>query len=122
MDSREAARLEKRILYEDDDMLVLDKPAGLAVHGGSEIAFGVIEALRYQRPGAAFLELVHRLDRDTSGCLLLAKNRRALGNLHTQLRTGQPRAVVKCYLALVSGHWPVLRGRAPWRRCVAEDS
>ena len=91
--------LAARILYEDDRVLVLDKPAGLAVHGGSGIAHGVIEALRAARPGAA-LELVHRLDRDTSGCLIIAKRRSALRFLHAQLRADQ---VYKRYQALLLG-------------------
>jgi 23S rRNA pseudouridine955/2504/2580 synthase len=98
--------LEARILHEDDDLLVLDKPAGLAVHGGSAAPIGLIEALRALRPQAAFLELAHRLDRDTSGCLLLAKSRAALGSLHEQLRSGR---IEKRYLALAKG---ALRGRA----------
>ena len=97
------AELAARILYEDDGLLVLDKPAGLAVHGGSGIAHGVIEALRAAQsdaaPGAS-LELVHRLDRDTSGCLIVAKRRSALRFLHAQLRSGQ---VYKRYQALLLG-------------------
>jgi 23S rRNA pseudouridine955/2504/2580 synthase len=90
------------ILYEDDAVVALDKPAGLAVHGGSGIAFGVIERLRHARPDAKFLELVHRLDRDTSGVLLVAKKRAALVALHAQLREGE---VDKRYLVLVRGKW-----------------
>ncbi len=90
------------ILYEDDAIIALDKPAGLAVHGGSGIALGLIEALRVSRPGAAMLELVHRLDRDTSGVLLVAKKRAALTALHAQLRGG---SVDKRYLVLVRGPW-----------------
>src|SRR5215831_9575219 len=90
------------ILYEDDALIALDKPAGLAVHGGSGIAFGVIERLRHARPDAKFLELVHRLDRDTSGVLLVAKKRTALTALHAALREG---AVEKRYLVLVRGKW-----------------
>jgi 23S rRNA pseudouridine955/2504/2580 synthase len=93
------ARLSGRILYEDERVLVLDKPAGVAVHGGSGIAHGVIEVLRAQRPGAE-LELVHRLDRDTSGCLLIAKRRSALRFLHAELREGR---VDKRYRALLLG-------------------
>lgn len=95
-------RLEQRILYEDERLLVIDKPAGMAVHGGSGLSFGVIEALRAARPEAHFLELVHRLDRETSGCLLIAKKRSELRNLHELLRQG---AVDKRYLALVRGRW-----------------
>jgi len=81
---------------------VLNKPAGMAVHGGSGIGFGVIELLRSARPEAHYLELVHRLDRDTSGLLLIAKKRPALRELHEQLRE---RRIGKRYLALVGGHW-----------------
>lgn len=95
--------LGERILYEDGRLLVLDKPAGLAVHGGSSVSLGVIEALRLLRPDAKDLELVHRLDRGTSGCLLLAKRRSALRVLHELLREG---AVDKRYLTLVKGRWP----------------
>jgi len=90
------------ILFEDDALLALDKPAGLAVHGGSGISHGVIERLRLARPDAAFLELVHRLDRDTSGVLLVAKKRSALTGLHVQLRDG---AIDKRYYVLVRGKW-----------------
>ncbi len=90
------------ILYEDDAMLAIDKPAGVAVHGGSGVSFGVIEQLRRARPQAKFLELVHRLDRETSGILLLAKKRSALTNLHAQMREGQ---TDKRYLTLVLGQW-----------------
>lgn len=96
------SRLQDRILYEDDRLLVVDKPAGMAVHGGSGLSFGVIEALRAARPEAKFLELVHRLDRETSGCLLIAKRRSELRMLHELLRSG---AVDKHYLALVRGRW-----------------
>lgn len=94
--------LLERVLYEDDDVLVLDKPAGLPVHGGSGVAVGVIEALRALRPEGQMLELVHRLDRDTSGCLLLAKRRAALLALHRALRDGH---MEKRYLALLHGRW-----------------
>jgi 23S rRNA pseudouridine955/2504/2580 synthase len=77
------------VLYEDDALIALDKPSGLAVHGGSGISFGLIERLRYARPDAKFLELVHRLDRDTSGVLLVAKKRLALTGLHADLREGK---------------------------------
>lgn len=93
------SRLATAVLYEDERVLVLDKPAGLAVHGGSGINLGVIETLRAMRPGTE-LELVHRLDRDTSGCLLISKRRSALRRLHAQLREG---AVDKRYLALLCG-------------------
>ncbi|MGL6224976.1 MAG: RluA family pseudouridine synthase, partial [Steroidobacteraceae bacterium] len=90
------------ITYEDSDLIVLNKPPGLAVHGGSATDFGLIEALRNARPGQPDLELVHRLDRDTSGCLLVAKRRAALRDLHLQLREGRTE---KHYLALVCGKW-----------------
>lgn len=90
------------IVFEDDWLIVVDKPAGMAVHGGSGVSFGVIEQLRRQRPAARFLELAHRLDRETSGLLLVAKKRAALTALHGQFRQG---AVEKRYLALVRGRW-----------------
>ena len=93
-------------LFEDDALLAIDKPAGVAVHGGSGIAFGVIEQLRQARPAQPFLELVHRLDRDTSGVLLLAKKRPALVGMHALLRDGR---TDKRYLTLVRGRWPHLR-------------
>ena len=94
--------LERRILYEDGRMLVLDKPAGMAVHGGSRVSTGCIEALRSLRPRQTEMDLVHRLDRDTSGCLLIAKRRSALRTLHRVLREG---GMQKRYLALVKGRW-----------------
>jgi 23S rRNA pseudouridine955/2504/2580 synthase len=97
-----SGRFVGTVLYEDDSLLALDKPAGVAVHGGSGVSLGVVEQLRRERPHARFLELVHRLDRDTSGVLLLAKKRGALTRLHEQLRAGQ---VQKVYLALVHGKW-----------------
>ncbi len=93
---------EFKILLEDEHLLVIDKPAGVAVHGGSGVSYGVIEQLRAARPDAKFLELVHRLDRDTSGILLLAKKRSALVNLHEQIREG---LLDKRYLVLVHGDW-----------------
>lgn len=95
------AALADCILFEDDYILVLNKPSGTAVHGGSGLSFGVIEGLRALRPEARFLELVHRLDRDTSGILLVVK-RSALRALHEQLRLKQ---MQKDYLALVRGNW-----------------
>lgn len=89
-------------LYEDQDILVLNKPGGLAVHGGSGIGTGLIEGLRELRSDLPMIELAHRLDRDTSGCLLLAKNRPALLALHEMLRAGR---IEKHYLALVKGRW-----------------
>ena len=94
--------LETRVLHEDDRLIVLDKPTGIAVHGGSGLSHGVIEALRAARPDAPYLELVHRLDRETSGCLLIAKRRSMLRALHELLREGR---VEKRYLALVKGRW-----------------
>lgn len=99
-----ARHVELSILYEDDALLAINKPAGLAVHGGSGLSFGVIELLRAQRPQAKFLELVHRLDRDTSGILLVAKKRSALTRLHEMLRDNHQ--IDKRYLALVAGRWP----------------
>lgn len=89
-------------LYQDDHLLVINKPAGTAVHGGSGISYGVIEQLRKQHPDWKFLELVHRLDRETSGVLLLARKRQALLELHKQIREGTVR---KHYLTLVRGEW-----------------
>jgi len=95
-------RLQDAILYEDADLIALNKPSGIAVHGGSGITFGVIEALRYLRDDCPDLALVHRLDRMTSGCLLLAKNRAILLQLHELLRDG---FVNKHYDALLAGQW-----------------
>lgn len=100
--------LRAAIIHEDEDYLVLDKPAGLAVHGGSGLSFGIIEAARLMRPGMA-LELGHRLDRETSGCLVLTKSRRGLQAFHEALRTGR---IAKRYLALVTGRW-----QGPPQRC-----
>jgi 23S rRNA pseudouridine955/2504/2580 synthase len=96
------AWLEQRVVFEDDSILVLDKPAGLAVHGGSGIDVGCVEAMRSLRPHLPQLELVHRLDRATSGCLLLAKRRSTLRRLHRLLREG---GIEKRYLALLKGDW-----------------
>lgn len=124
------AALESQILFEDDRLLVINKPSGMAVHGGSGLSFGLIEGLRALRPNAKFMELVHRLDRDTSGCILIAKKRSALRHMHQQLREGQ---MDKRYQALVKGHWPEHRFKvkAPLRKnvlqsgermvCVADD-
>lgn len=95
-------RLEAAIVYEDKALIVLNKPAGIAVHGGSGLNYGVIEAFRQLRPDAKDLELVHRLDRDTSGLLMIAKKRSMLRHLHEQLRGD---GVDKRYMALVRGHW-----------------
>ena len=100
---RPAPAREFPLLLEDDFLIAIDKPAGVAVHGGSGVSFGVIEQLRQARPQAKFLELVHRLDRDTSGLLLVAKKRLALTRLQDQFRE---RETGKTYLALVNGTWP----------------
>lgn len=107
--------LEASILFENAGLIILNKPAGLAVHGGSGINLGMIEVLRQMRPSERNLELVHRLDRDTSGCIMVAKKRSMLRYLHQQLRDGH---VQKYYHALVEGRWP--RGckevRAPLKK------
>jgi 23S rRNA pseudouridine955/2504/2580 synthase len=100
--------LRQSLIHEDEDYLVLDKPAGVAVHGGSGLAYGIIEAMRLLYP-ATTLELGHRLDRETSGCLVLTKSRRGLAAFHDALRSGN---VSKRYLALVAGRW-----EGPARRC-----
>jgi 23S rRNA pseudouridine955/2504/2580 synthase len=94
--------LEQAILHEDDGLIVLNKPAGIAVHGGSGLSWGVIEALRAMRPDARHLELVHRIDRETSGCLLIAKKRSRLRSLHDQFQSGR---IEKTYWAIVEGRW-----------------
>jgi 23S rRNA pseudouridine955/2504/2580 synthase len=94
--------VEFPVLYEDDALVAVNKPAGVAVHGGSGVSFGVIEQMRSARPQARFLELVHRLDRETSGVLLMAKKRSALTAMHEIMREGNSD---KRYLALVLGHW-----------------
>lgn len=98
----EEAKFDKVIVYEDEAMLVIDKPAGFAVHGGSGISRGVIEQLRLERPKAKFLELVHRLDRDTSGVLMLAKRRSALVALHAAIKNNK---TDKRYAVMVAGEW-----------------
>lgn len=98
-----AEQLEQRIVYEDGGLLVVDKPSGLAVHGGSGLNFGMIECLRQVRDKDRYLELVHRLDRDTSGLIMVARRPAVLRELHRQLREDQ---VDKRYLALVVGKWP----------------
>ena len=99
--------LNDTILYEDDDLLVLNKPSGLAVHAGSGIQTGLIEALRAVRTDCRFLELAHRLDRETSGCLVLAKNRSSLKKLHEDFKTNSAKNALlnKRYQALVMGQW-----------------
>ncbi len=100
--------LKDRVVYEDDGLLVIDKPSGLAVHGGSGLDYGLIECLRQARPADRSLELVHRLDRDTSGLILIARKASVLRDLHKQLREDR---VDKRYLALVAGEWPRSRRR-----------
>ena len=111
---------EFTILFEDSHLLIIDKPAGVAVHGGSGVSYGVIEQLRASRPDAKFLELVHRLDRDTSGVLMLAKKRSALTNLHEQMRDG---TTDKRYLVLVHGDWQNARQhiKLPLHKYTAAD-
>ena len=94
--------IDDSVLYEDDHLLILNKPAGIAVHGGSGLDYGVIEALRAKRKNAPYLELVHRLDRETSGCLMIAKRRSMLRRLHELLREGR---IDKAYLTLLKGQW-----------------
>jgi 23S rRNA pseudouridine955/2504/2580 synthase len=97
-----ARPVEYPVVFEDEGLLVVDKPAGVAVHGGSGVSFGVIESLRASRSQVRFLELVHRLDRETSGLILVAKKRSVLTGLHSQMRDG---AVYKRYQVLVMGNW-----------------
>jgi 23S rRNA pseudouridine955/2504/2580 synthase len=118
-------KAELPIMYEDEAMLVVDKPAGIAVHGGSGVSFGVIEALRRQRPQASFLELAHRLDRETSGILLVGKKRSALVKLHDMFRDGGlgGRGADKRYLLLVKGRWmdPVRNVKLPLLKYLLES-
>lgn len=100
---RRLDELARQIVYEDDRLLVVDKPSGLAVHGGSGLNFGLIECLRQMRSDKSYLELVHRLDRDTSGLILIARKPAVLRELHRQLRE---KHIDKRYLALVAGRWP----------------
>lgn len=99
---RLAQRLEEALLYEDEDLIILDKPSGMAVHGGSGIPHGVIEILRHARPHLHDMELVHRLDRETSGCLMVSKHREMLLDLQRQLKADH---IHKQYLALLKGSW-----------------
>ena len=114
------AQLEAAIIYEDERFLAINKPCGLAVHGGSGVRLGLIEALRQIRTDEASLELVHRLDRDTSGCLLVAKKRSALKQAHEALRLKQAE---KHYLAMVAGRWPpgLNRVNAPLKKNVLQS-
>ncbi len=109
-----------RVIYRDDALLVIDKPAGQAVHGGSGVSLGVIEQLRQELPDARFLELAHRLDKETSGILVLALKRSALVELHRMLRDGEPK---KTYLALAVGEWrdPVRHIKLPLHKFLTED-
>ena len=106
--SRVQGVVEAAVVFENDQMLVVNKPSGIAVHGGSGLSFGLIEVLRSARPEAKFLELVHRLDRDTSGLVMIAKKRSALRYLQDELRQ---RRIRKQYHALVVGSWPNKLGR-----------
>lgn len=114
------ARHEFRIVFEDEALLVIDKPAGLAVHGGSGVSFGVIELLRRQRPDARFLELAHRLDRETSGLLIIGKRRSALNKIQDAMRAGQ---MEKRYLAMAAGRWlnPTQHIKAPLYKYLTES-
>ena len=98
--------LENSILFENDGLLVINKPPGLAVHGGSGVSLGLIETLRQMRPDARYLELIHRLDRDTSGCIMIAKKRSILRHLQAALREKNISGITKVYHALVIGQWP----------------
>ena len=95
-------RLQNSILFEDSRFLIINKPSGMAVHGGSGVSYGVIEGLRALRPDAPYLELAHRLDRDTTGCLVIAKRRSALRAFQ---KLQQDRQVTKCYITLLKGEW-----------------
>ncbi len=97
--------LEQSVIYEDDGLIVVNKPAGLAVHGGSGVSLGLIETLRQMRPDARYLELVHRLDKDTSGCIMVAKKRSVLRHLQAALREKNTSGIRKVYQALVIGSW-----------------
>ena len=98
--------LDNSILFENDGLLVVNKPPGLAVHGGSGVSLGLIETLRQMRPDARYLELIHRLDRDTSGCIMVAKKRSMLRHLQAALREKNTSGITKVYHALVIGQWP----------------
>lgn len=120
--ARRAALVRLPVVFEDEAVLVVDKPAGLAVHGGSGVSFGVIETLRRQRPEAKFLELAHRLDKETSGLLLIGKKRAALNRLHDMFRAGG-KQVDKRYLILVKGYWtsPVQQVKLPLFKFLTES-
>ena len=120
---RDLEMLAGQILYEDSSILVINKPSGMAVHGGSGISYGIIEAFRTLRPKEKFLELVHRLDRETSGCLILARKRSALVRLHEMLRRESGDRMDKTYLALVKNTWtgPKQRVNEPLLRNVLKS-
>ena len=105
---RWSQRIDRSIIHNDSELMVIDKPTGLAVHGGSGVQFGLIESLRQMFPDQRYMELVHRLDRDTSGLVMIAKRASVLRELHTLLRGD---GVDKRYLALVVGKWPAYRAR-----------
>lgn len=113
-------KIEQAILYEDEDLLVLNKWAGIPVHGGTDVSFGVIDAIRQARPALAQAELVHRLDKGTSGCLIIAKKRSALRHLHEQIREGQ---MEKRYLCLAKGYFghPKRRVNAPLKKNILQS-
>jgi 23S rRNA pseudouridine955/2504/2580 synthase len=119
VDKPAAPPREFAVAFEDEAMIVIDKPAGVAVHGGSGVSFGVIEQLRRARPDARLLELAHRLDRETSGLLIIAKKRSALTRLHDMFRDG---GINKRYLALVKGRWqnPLQHIRLPLHKYLTE--
>lgn len=113
-------QLEQSIVFEDNDLLVVNKPSGIAVHGGSGVDYGLIEAMRKLRPDSRRLELAHRLDRDTSGCTIIAKKSSILRAIHQQLRD---QTVRKTYLALVRGQWPksIVKVDAPLDRYLLQN-
>lgn len=115
-----AARHEFNVVFEDEALLVIDKPAGLAVHGGSGLSFGLIELLRQQRPQAKFLELAHRLDRETSGLLIVGKKRTALNAVQDGMRNGE---LEKRYLTMVAGRWqnPLQHLKSPLYKYLTAD-
>lgn len=108
------------VVFEDDALLIINKPAGIAVHGGSGVSFGVIELLRRQRPTAKFLELAHRLDRETSGLLIIGKRRAALNTVQDAMRAGR---MEKRYLAMVAGRWmnPVQHIKVPLHKYLTPE-
>jgi len=120
--ARRAALVRLPVVFEDEAVLAVDKPAGLAVHGGSGVNFGVIETLRQLRPEAKFLELAHRLDKETSGLLLIGKKRQALNRLHDMFRMGG-KQIDKRYLILVKGYWtsPVQQVKLPLFKTLTES-